>query len=1193
MKKKLVYIVTANIAEAIAYKRSGQLSQGCCGSMDRRNCLRYVIRIAIGISIQVLFLIGNCATASTITVPTDYANIQWAIDNATAGDTIEVQNGTYFENVNVTKKLILRGVGVPVVDAGYSGIAITLAADGIMLDGFSVANGCYWDGGIKIISNNNTLIGNNANGIGGEGLCIGIFLSSSNNNTLIGNNANNRYSTGVGGYRATGIFLSSSNNNTLIDNNANWNIGKMYGDGIFLSSSSNNTLISNNANWNSGSGIRISGGSNNTMIDNNANWNSADSCGIGIALGGSNNVLIGNNANGNPYVGIEIGGSNNTLSGNNVNSNGGDWCGGIGIALGGSNNVLFGNVANNNIAGISPSSSSNNLIYNNIFNNTDNVLFDGSNINRWNITKQRGTNIVGGSFLVGNFWANPEGTGFSQTCSDVKSDGICDKPLVLDGNNIDYLPLSIEPPSISFTILTPANGAILTQNYVYINTTVNDAATAFIDWNRSLVGWWRFNNESSEKPSFFRDSSSWGNNGTCSGVNCPSFTSGKFGNALNFDGLNDYVDAGNDASLNITDAITIEAWINPAVAQEKCWDGVSGNYGVMGKVSAPANSVNWSWQLKYGAPGGGCYLGFQFNANPEGSRWVRVKQNMTAGQWYHVVGTFDGTDIKSYLNGDLKDSNKISAIKGNRNKLIIGSEGWANYFNGKIDEVRIFNRALSPDEIKAAYDAGINSLFNNFTNLPSGVYNYQAYAQNLAGAMNQTEARSLNLNSIATPSISFINPTPANGATLGQNYVFINTTVTNVSTSFIDWNRSLGGWLRFNGESGENSTVFRDWSSWGNNGTCSEPSCPTSAPGKFGNALDFDGSNDYLNMDNAGNFKDDITIMAWINPRTTGEGGSGRIVSKNDAAGYVFYINNAAGLGWMINTTSIVETTSGSIPYNTWSHVVATFDKDLVSTQLKIYINGVIKGNGTRTAAMPTNSNPLLIGNRIALDRTFNGRMDDIRIFNRALSPDEIKASYDAGSYRLFNNFTNLPAGVYNYTAYGQDLSGNVNQTETRTLNLNLIAASSISFRDPTPANGATLIQNYAYINTTVSDSSTAFFDWNHSLVGWWRFNSESGENLSFFRDWGSWGNNLTCSGVNCPFFTSGKFGNALNFDGSNDYVTVPNSAILNPSNITLEVWFNANSGGLAGQKSLIQKPYTSRASPYYQYMLSLEDTVG
>jgi len=154
-------------------------------------------------------------------------------------------------------------------------------------------------------------------------------------------------------------------------------------------------------------------------------------------------------------------------------------------------------------------------------------------------------------------------------------------------------------------------------------------------------------------------------------------------------------------------------------------------------------------------------------------------------------------------------------------------------------------------------------------------------------------------------------------------------------------------------------------------------------------------------------------------------------------------------------------------------------------------------------------------------------------------------------------------------------------------------AVTSITFTNPTPANGATITQNNAYINTTISDFSTAFIEWNRSLIGWWRFNGESGENSTFFRDWSSWGNNGACSGVNCPSFTSGKFGNALDFDGSNDYVTVPNSAILNPSNITLEVWFNANSGGLEGQKPLIQKPYTIRAAPYYQYMLSLADTIG
>ncbi|VVB94670.1 Concanavalin A-like lectin/glucanases superfamily protein [uncultured archaeon] len=75
----------------------------------------------------------------------------------------------------------------------------------------------------------------------------------------------------------------------------------------------------------------------------------------------------------------------------------------------------------------------------------------------------------------------------------------------------------------------------------------------------------------------------------------------------------------------------------------------------------------------------------------------------------------------------------------------IGALPFANtgYFNGKIDEVRIYNRVLGPEEIKASYNAGINRLYHNFTNLPDGVYSYRAYAQNLMGNVNQTETRTL------------------------------------------------------------------------------------------------------------------------------------------------------------------------------------------------------------------------------------------------------------------------------------------------------------------------------------------------------------------------------------------------------------------------------------------------------------------
>ncbi len=99
------------------------------------------------------------------------------------------------------------------------------------------------------------------------------------------------------------------------------------------------------------------------------------------------------------------------------------------------------NYISNNEYGLSLSSSGS-TIYNNYFNNTNNVLFGGTIYNTWNISKQAGVNIVGGPYLGGNFWANPEDSGFSQTCTDSDSDGICDSSYMLDTNNIDYLPLA-------------------------------------------------------------------------------------------------------------------------------------------------------------------------------------------------------------------------------------------------------------------------------------------------------------------------------------------------------------------------------------------------------------------------------------------------------------------------------------------------------------------------------------------------------------------------------------------------------------------------------------------------------------------------------------------------------------------------------------------------------------------------------
>ena len=278
-----------------------------------------------------------------------------------------------------------------------------------------------------------------------------------------------------------GIYLDSSDNNIMINNTVisegwvnNW-------AGISLYNSSNNILSGNTANSNEWFGIELSLSSNNTLSGNNVSGNHV---GIHLLLS-INNTLNGNNALNN-YNGIQLDQSsnNNTMKGNTANSN---YYYGIVLSSSSNNTFSGNNVISNGIRGIDLDSymftSRNNLVYNNFFNNTENAFNDGTII--WNITRTLNTNIIGGSYLGGNFWANPNGTGFSQTCIDTDRDGICDLPFVIDANNIDYLPLAVPraPP-------TGASGSI--SGYKINDTNGNGKWNAdekgISNWTIRLIG---------------------------------------------------------------------------------------------------------------------------------------------------------------------------------------------------------------------------------------------------------------------------------------------------------------------------------------------------------------------------------------------------------------------------------------------------------------------------------------------------------------------------------------------------------------------------------------------------------------------------------------------------------------------------------------------------------------------------------
>ena len=408
----------------------------------------------------ILILLANCAYAATLTVgPGEtYTTIQSAINAASPGDTIEVQSGTYNEHVVVNKQLTLRGVGSPVVNAGGSGDAITISADGCTLEGFvAKGSGAYPGAGIKATSSGNTLSGNTANGNSGNG----IYLSSSSSNTVSGNTATgNSYfgiylesSSGnnISDNTATsntfcGIYLESSSSNTISGNTATDNT---YG--IYLESSSSNTISGNTATDNT-YGIYLFSSSSNTISDNTAG-NNRD----GIFLSySSSNTISGNTATDNTYGIYLYSSSGNTISGNTATGN----SYGIRLSSSSNSNTLSGNTATgNSFAGIYLESASDNTIYLNVL---DNARSNGAN--HWNATttqsyEHNGRILTG---LLGNIWSDYDGF-------DCDGDGIGDTPYdkIHGGSELDYHPIGGKEPGLKVEKLADRKEAEVGDRIVY------------------------------------------------------------------------------------------------------------------------------------------------------------------------------------------------------------------------------------------------------------------------------------------------------------------------------------------------------------------------------------------------------------------------------------------------------------------------------------------------------------------------------------------------------------------------------------------------------------------------------------------------------------------------------------------------------------------------------------------------------
>ncbi len=184
------------------------------------------------------------------------------------------------------------------------------------------------------------------------------------------------------------------------------------------------------------------------------------------------------------------------------------------------------------------------------------------------------------------------------------------------------------------------------------------------------------------------DSSGNGNHGTAHG-NATTTANGMVNRAGIFDGSGDYVDCGSDNSLDV-DYITVESWVK--------FTSNSGNR----VIASYDDGTNRRWALYL--RNGNILRFFVFVNNA--AKIIDYSWIPQLDTWYHIAGVKSATHVRLYINGEEVGIPQAhpGVIDKDPYKLRIGVGDYPGYFNGTIDEVKIYNRALSPDEIKASYE---------------------------------------------------------------------------------------------------------------------------------------------------------------------------------------------------------------------------------------------------------------------------------------------------------------------------------------------------------------------------------------------------------------------------------------------------------------------------------------------------------
>ena len=216
------------------------------------------------------------------------------------------------------------------------------------------------------------------------------------------------------------------------------------------------------------------------------------------------------------------------------------------------------------------------------------------------------------------------------------------------------------------------------------------------DISTGLTGYWNLDETSGTTAS---DSSGSGNNGTLYGgvvFGTNSISPAQVDDGLDFDGSDDYISIPNHSSLQFTSAITVAAWV-----RADSW-GTSYDVDVILR-KGEGNPNNWQFAIAEGR--------VALFLDDSDSNGIRGNTTLNTGQWYHVAATWDGSEVRIYVDAVLDNTpaSYTSTIGTDTRPVYLGGRSGTDLLDGALDDVRVYDRALTAADIQALYDLASSS----------------------------------------------------------------------------------------------------------------------------------------------------------------------------------------------------------------------------------------------------------------------------------------------------------------------------------------------------------------------------------------------------------------------------------------------------------------------------------------------------